>query len=183
VASLIESCVGLLPTSAQSWVKAVFPEWFLPSHVVLKKQKKGEEAEDETILEELFDTEAKAYDQLKPLQSRVIPICYGRLCYDGTRALLLECLGGVSLSSPEGATLNLEELSALLQPCYEALHAFGVHHDDPNLSNFQLVDGEKIMALDLESAVLETNIHELASRYRSMQAYYRRDGSLEAAAS
>ncbi len=58
------------------------------------------------------------------------------------------------MSSPEGATLRLEELSALLQPCYHALHAFVVHHGDPNLSNFQLVDG-KLMVLDLESTVFD----------------------------
>ncbi|GAB1312013.1 Lipopolysaccharide core heptose(II) kinase RfaY [Madurella fahalii] len=188
VASLIGSCVGLLPAFAASWVKAVLPEWFLPSHVVLKKQKEGGEA---MINEERFDTEVKAYGRLKPLQGAVIPTCYGRLHYNGVRAMILEYLGGVSLSSPEGATLRLEELSTLLQPCYRALYALGVHHDDPNLSNFQLVNG-KIIVLDLESAVFDlsiddqaffmrTNIWDLAYKYRHMQAYYLRDGSLEAA--
>jgi hypothetical protein len=188
VASLIGCCAGLLPAFAQSWIRATFPEWFLPSNVVLKQQRRGEEQE---IMEELFDTEVKAYAQLKPLQGLVIPTSYGRLRYNGTRALVLEHLGGVSLSSPEGATLRLEELSALLQPCYRVLHAFGVHYDDPNLSNFQLVNG-KVMVLDLESAVfdlsadgqaffLKTSIECLAGRYRSMQAYYWHDGLLEAA--
>ena len=68
------------------------------------------------------------------------------------KALILKHLEGVSLSSPEGATLSLEELSTLLQPCYQALHAFDMHHDNPNLSNFQLVNGG-FMVLDLESAV------------------------------
>ncbi|KAK3997217.1 hypothetical protein QBC44DRAFT_377110 [Cladorrhinum sp. PSN332] len=60
------------------------------------------------------------------------------------------------------ATPKLEELSTLLQPYYRALHAFGAHHGDPNLSNFQLVNG-KIMVLDLESAVfnLSTNDQNL----------------------
>jgi tRNA A-37 threonylcarbamoyl transferase component Bud32 len=156
--------------------------------MVLKQQKQGEE---EVILAELFDTEVKAYDLLKPLQGVVIPTCYGRLHYNGRRALLLEYLGGVSMSSPEGATLRLEELSTLLQPCYRALHALGVHHDDPNLSNFHLVNG-KIMVLDLETAdfglsaddrafFLTTSIGHLADNYLSMQAYYRHEGSLEAA--
>jgi tRNA A-37 threonylcarbamoyl transferase component Bud32 len=151
--------------------------------VVLKQQKQGEE---QMILEELFDTEVKAYGRLKPLQGVVIPTCYGHLQYNGTRALILEYLGGVSLSSPEGATLRLEELSTLLQPCYRELHAFGVHHDDPNLSNFHLING-KIMVLDLESAefdlsadkqahFMKTSIEHLAGRYRSMQAYYGQDG-------
>ncbi|KAK3356300.1 hypothetical protein B0T25DRAFT_474174 [Lasiosphaeria hispida] len=188
VASLVGSYVRLLPAFAQSWARTALPEWFLPDHVVLKQQKQGEE---EIIMAELFDTEVKAYGRLKPLQGVVIPTCYGRLHYNGTRALILEYLKGVSLSSPEGATLRLEELSTMLQPCYRALHAFDVHHDDPNLSNFQLVNG-KIMVLDLESAVfglsandqaffMKTSIECLAGRYRSMQAYYRHDGSLEAA--
>ena len=84
---------------------------------------------------ELFDVELKAYDRLKPLQGVVIPTYYGQLYYNGTRALIVEYLEGLSLSSPEGATLRLEELSTLLQPCYRVLHAFGVHYDDPNLSN------------------------------------------------
>ena len=54
-----------------------------------------------------------------------------------------------------------------------------------------LIDG-KIMVLDLESAVfdlsaddqaffLKTSVEHLADSYRSMQAYYRNEGSLEAA--
>lgn len=140
---------------------------------------------------ELLDTEVKAYSRLKPLQGVVIPTYYGCLHDNGTRALILEYLGGISMSSPEGTTLQLEELSTLLQPCYRALHAFSVHHNDPNLSNFRLVNG-KIMVLDLESAVfdlpakdqaffMKTSIEHLAEMYLDMQAYYRHDGSLEAA--
>lgn len=141
---------------------------------------------------ELFDTELKAYHRLKALQGSVIPRCFGQLYYNGARALIVEYLEGVSLSSPVGATLRLEELSTLLQSCYRAFHAFGVHHDDPNLSNFLLVDAGKIMVLDLESAAfnlsaddqaffLKTSVEHLAGTYRSMQAYSRNDGSLEAA--
>lgn len=143
------------------------------------------------IDEENFDTEVDAYSRLKLLQGVVILTFYGCLHYNRTRAMILEYLGGVSLSSPEGATLRLEELSTLLQPCYRALHAFGVYHGDPNLSNFHLVD-RKIMVLDFGGAVFDmsaddlaffmgSKICEMARRYRSMQAYYRHDGSLEAA--
>ncbi|EAQ83345.1 hypothetical protein CHGG_09749 [Chaetomium globosum CBS 148.51] len=82
---------------------------------------------------EYFHTEVEAYRRLKPLQGVVIPQFYGCLRYNGSRAMLVEQLGGASLSSPEGATMELEELSALLQACYRALHAFGVHQDDSNL--------------------------------------------------
>ena len=188
VAIFIATIIGLLPDFAQSWLQAAFPEWFLPDRVVLKIQKPGEEKE---IMEEYFHTEVTAYSQLKPLQGVVIPRFYGCLRYHGTRALLVEQLGGISLSSPEGATMELEDLSNLLQACYRALHAFGVHQDDSNLSNFRLVDG-RIMMLDLESAVfhysaddlaffMASSIGHLADNYVSMQAYYRHDGSLEAA--
>ncbi|KAK4164774.1 lipopolysaccharide core heptose(II) kinase RfaY [Cladorrhinum sp. PSN259] len=192
VADLIGSCVKFVPTFAQSWVRTALPEWFLPNHLVLKKQKRGDLDRDQEAMVENFDNEVKAYDQLKPLQGVVIPKCFGRLHYHGERALLLQSIeGGVSLSSPEGATLEMEELSTLLQPCYRAIHALGVHHDDPNLANFLLVNG-KIMVLDLESAVfglsarkkaffLTTCIGQLADHYLDMQEYHHHDGSLEAA--
>lgn len=187
--------------SAQAWIKSRFIEWFLPDHVVLKMQKNPQRQQPEyeggddevATMAELFDTEAKVYEQLKPLYGVVIPRCYGQLRYQGSRALMLEYLAGsVSLVSPEGATLTLSELSHLLQPCYRALHAFGVHHQDPQLGNFHLVQGGRIMILDFERAAwnlsaeerdffMRTNIWDLAERYRDAQAYYRREGLLEAA--
>ncbi len=107
---------------------------------------------DKEIVEELFDIKIKAYGRLQPLQGVTIPTFYGTLRYNGMRPMLLERLGGISMSSPEAATLRLEELSALLQPCYRAIDAFHVAVDDTNLSNFQLVDG-RVMMMDLESAV------------------------------
>ena len=86
--------------------------------------------------------------------------------------------------------MELEDLATLLQACYRALHAFGVHQDDSHLSNFRPVDG-KIMMLDLESAVfhysaddvaffMASSIGHLADNYVSMQACYRHDASSEA---
>ena len=121
----------------------------------------------------------------------MVPRCFGICRYNGARALILEHLGGVSLASPEGATLKLEELSDLLQVCYRALHPFGMHYDDPYPGNFQLLD-DKIMMLDLEQVefdlsaedqayVMATNIGDLASRYRTMQASFRLNSLLEPA--
>lgn len=142
-------------------------------------------------LRELFDTEVKAYDRLRPVQGVVVPRCYGVCRYDGTRALLLEQLGGVSLASPPGLTLKLEDLAEMLKVCYRALHAFGVQPDDPQPGNFQLLEG-KIMMLDLERVMfdrsaednaffMKTDIEELAARYRALQAFFRFEGLLEAA--
>lgn len=109
---------------------------------------------------------------------------------NGTRGLILEHIGGVSLSSPEGATLRLEELPALLEPCYRTFGALGACHGDSNLSNFQFVDG-KIIVLDLEDVefglcgddllrFMKTNIWDVAYRYRRVQSHYWREGLLEA---
>ena len=57
--------------------------------------------------------------------------------------MLVAWLGGISLFSAEGATMELEDLSTLLQASYRALYAFGVHQDESNLSNFRLVGGLK----------------------------------------
>lgn len=188
MARIIARCAGLLPAFAQSWAKSWFPEWFLPGHVVLKTQKSGEE---ERVTRELFDTEMKAYDRLKPLQAVVVPKFYGRVRYNGLEAIILEQLGGVALTSPEGATLDLEELSNLLQTCHRALHAYGVDQEDHQPSNFRLLPG-KIMALDFEMAAfdksaddmalsMKLSIEDLATKYRGMQAFFRYEGMLEAA--
>ncbi|EGX97231.1 Protein kinase-like domain [Cordyceps militaris CM01] len=188
VANLIASAVGLLPPRVQGWIRALFPEWFLPDCVVMKMRKSGE---CEEILDEHFDAELKAYRLMRPIQGLIIPQFFGSVRYKGQRAMILEHVQGILMSSPEGATLRLSELAALLLPCYRALHPFRVQYDDINLSNFVLVDG-RMRVLDLESAVFDSSdrdmalftklsIQELAQRYMSMQAYYRHEGSLEAA--
>ncbi|KAL2163216.1 hypothetical protein VTH06DRAFT_5272 [Thermothelomyces fergusii] len=190
VAWFIGALVGFLPSFAQSWVRALLPEWFLPSRVVLKAEKEGNEWKDCSA--QLFDNEVRAYNRVKPLQGTVVPKCYGVARYNGRRALVLERLGGVSLASPQGATLTLDELAALMQPCHRAIHAFRIHHSDPHPSNYQLVDG-RLMILDLEIIEWDrpdedniksmlSNIYDLAYRYKSLQRfYYRGEGWLEPA--
>jgi len=188
VATLIASAVRFLPARVQVWARATFPEWFLPDNAVLKIRKPGQEEE---ILNEYFDAELKAYRLMKLIRGLIVPKFFGLVRYNGQRAMKLEHLRGVSMSSPEGAKMRLEELAALLLPCYRALYPFRVQYEDSNLSNFVLVDG-RIMVLDLESAVFDSSdrdlvastkleIEELAERYTSMQAYYRHEGSLEGA--
>jgi predicted unusual protein kinase regulating ubiquinone biosynthesis (AarF/ABC1/UbiB family) len=159
--------------------------------VILKSQKRPNQDLDEADARELFETELKAYNQLRPLQGAAIPRCYGSCRYNGTDALLLERLEGVSLGSPEGATLKLEQLAELLDPCYRALHSFGVDHGDPHPGNFQLLDG-KLVVLDLEQIefdmpaeeqdlFLKLSIGNVLDRYRWLQAGFRAQGLLVAA--
>lgn len=181
---------GLLRGFICLWAERALPEWFLPTDIIMKSQRAECEPQ---VARELFDTEVRAYKRLTPLQGKTVPICYGQVRHDGAQALLLQDVGGVSLAEPAGATLDLDTLSRLLQECYSALHALGVHHDDPQLGNFRLVDGgSRIIAVDLEMVAfdrsaeenaffLKTSILQLASRYQEMRAGFRREGLLVAA--
>ncbi len=115
----LDSCFRRISSFVWPWISPLFPEWFLPDHVVLKPERKDER--------DLFDTELRAYEYLKPAQGTLVPRVYGQVMYNKTRALLLEDLGGIPLASPEGAILELEKLSELLQECFRSLHSLGVH--------------------------------------------------------
>ncbi|KAK0753515.1 hypothetical protein B0T18DRAFT_434257 [Schizothecium vesticola] len=187
-ANLIASFVPLLPSCVQGWIRAIFPEWFLPGYVVMKMRRFGAYKE---ILDEDFDAELKAYRLMKPIQGLVIPKFFGHVRCNGRRAMILEHLPGIQMSSPEGATLKMNELAALLLPCFRAMHPFRVQYGDANLSNFVLVDG-RMMVWDLEDVEFDSSdydmalstkldIEKLARRYLSIQANYRFEGLLEAA--
>lgn len=165
---------------ARPWIRIIFPEWFLPDNVVLKPRRKGEE--------EFFDTELKAYRYLESAQGTLVPKLYGQVGYNGTKALLLQDLGGIPLASPEGAMLELGKVSELLQECFLALHRLGVHQLDPNPGNYQLV-GEKLMALDFgdvdfdlseddKQYFMMTRISSILKYYRELQLFYEHDNKL-----
>ncbi|KAI1169735.1 hypothetical protein F4777DRAFT_572008 [Nemania sp. FL0916] len=169
-----------MPSFARPWIRRIFPEWFLPRSLIIKPQRKGDE--------ELFETECKAYRRLKAVQGISVPILYGQIRHNSTRWLLLEDLGGVSLASPEGALLELEKLSELLEECLRTLHSFDVHQLDPNPGNYQLVDG-KLKALDFgdvdfglsadhKEFFLTTRISSILRYYRDMQRFYEYQGKL-----
>ncbi|KAK4032347.1 lipopolysaccharide core heptose(II) kinase RfaY [Parachaetomium inaequale] len=156
-ASFLGCCLTLLPNFVRSWVNTLFPEWFLPSHVVLKTQKQGE---DETVLRELFETEVQAYDRLKALQGVAVPKCHGVIHYNGSKAMILERLDGVHHDDPQPANFQ---------------------HVDGKI---MVLDLERVMfnlSADDMGYFLKTNIEDLAIRYRDMQVNYRHEGLLEAA--
>ncbi|KAH7272868.1 hypothetical protein B0J15DRAFT_543461 [Fusarium solani] len=101
-----------------------------------------------------FELEKAAYEILKPLQGRFIPIYFGQIDYDNTRALLLSDIGGACLATLEGAVLRHDELQPLLEETLTALVNAGVSHDDLKLDNFHLVEndrgGDRIIAVDLQ---------------------------------
>ncbi|KAM4062913.1 hypothetical protein HRG_013787 [Hirsutella rhossiliensis] len=163
------------PSALRSWVQSTFPEWMLPTNIVLKKQK--DDWEDE------FNTEEATYERLRSLQGHVIPICYGQIEYDGARALILSDVGGACLAEPEGAMLNEKELRPLLNRALSALASCCISHDDIKLDNFHLVGQDHariIMVVDLEREELEwmvkKNTNSLIKAYRDHLDCLREDG-------
>lgn len=139
--SILQTVLGYLPRTIHAWFESWFPEWTLPPHLILKKQKKNWGYE--------FEAEKAAYAKLRPLQGTVVPKLFGELEYDDTRALLMSDTGGACLASPEAGMLELDEFRRLLRQTFTALSCFGVLQDDLKLDNFRLTDG-RVMAIDLE---------------------------------
>ncbi|KAK0655244.1 hypothetical protein B0T16DRAFT_314567 [Cercophora newfieldiana] len=139
--SILQTVLGYLPCAIQAWFELLFPEWTLPSRLILKKQKKNWEEE--------FEAEKAAYAKLHLLQGTVVPRLFGELQYDNTPALLMSDIGGVCLAAPEGGMLELDEFRRLVRQALTALSRFGVLQDDTKLDNFHLTDG-RVMVVDLE---------------------------------
>ncbi|KAK4655748.1 hypothetical protein QC762_305130 [Podospora pseudocomata] len=139
--SILLTALGYLPCTIQAWFESLFPEWTLPSQLILKKQKKNWEEE--------FEAEKAAYAKLRPLQRIVVPRLFGELQYDNTPALLMSDIGGACLAAPEGGMLELDEFRRLVSQALTALSRFRLLQDDAKLDNFHLTDG-KVMVVDLE---------------------------------
>lgn len=187
----IHGVVGFFPQLVRSFVERVFPEWFLPTNIVLKTQRQGKEEEEHGDADELMDTEIQAYKQLKPVQGVVVPVYYGEVRYNGFRSIIVQDVGGASLREPAGMLLEFEELARLLEDCYVAIASFGVRLEDTQLGNFILVDG-RVMAIDLEMVTfgqtqeqlrhpMYVAVSGLLEKYRDHRKFLRREGWLEAA--
>jgi hypothetical protein len=155
-------------------LKSRFPEWFLPSHIVLKRQKFG--------WDDHFANEKAIYRRLAPIQGKFVPVCYGEArCAEteetGPRALVLSDVGGVTLKDSAARGLGGEELERMLEVAFRALSACRVAHDDRNLGNYRLVDGRKrVGIIDFEhSYVLGVDEDQelvTASSVRFVSKYY-----------
>ncbi|PHH76336.1 hypothetical protein CDD80_1605 [Ophiocordyceps camponoti-rufipedis] len=152
---LVQTTLRLLPPRLRDWFDTRYPEWNLPSRLVLKKYKKGWDEE--------FDTEISTYELVKPLQGIVVPHCYGELEFEGVRALLLSDVGGHNAATPEGSLSSVADFRRMLHTAFVALARFYVRHDDLKPDNFQVV-GDKIMALDLEQVDLQHLSEEAMTR-------------------
>ncbi|KAM7188715.1 hypothetical protein V8F33_010485, partial [Rhypophila sp. PSN 637] len=159
--------------------ESFFPEWNLPSVLILKKQMEGWEEE--------FDTEKATYARLRPLQGIVIPEFLGEVRYEKTRAMLLSDIGGACLAAAEGSLLEVADFRRML---HEALHSFApfrILPEDVKLANFHYT-GDKVMVVDLEMVSrqpltdkylkeeTESMVNTLAESYEDNQFVYWEDG-------
>ncbi|RDA87663.1 hypothetical protein CP532_3828 [Ophiocordyceps camponoti-leonardi (nom. inval.)] len=178
---LVRTAANLLPFSLRTRFEALFPEWHLPSRLVLKRYKKEWHRE--------FTTEKATYDRMKPLQGIVVPKCYGEIDYQGTRALLLSDVGGENLATAEGATLEVADLRRMLHDAFSALAQFGVFPDDIKLDNLHVV-GDKIIPLDFEivnenlsdeilASHIEDDVDYLTERYEDNQHFFWTEGRIK----
>ena len=150
----------------------------------MKKEKNGWDEE--------FETEKATYEELKCLQGIVIPVCYGQVQYEGTRALVLSDIGGACVAEPGGAVLGEQDVRPLFDQALSALASHGISHDDLKLDNFHLVNksGNKtIMIVDLErinklphekdrAQIVRADVDFLMQAYRDHLECLREDGWL-----
>ncbi|KAL1842748.1 hypothetical protein VTK73DRAFT_3048 [Phialemonium thermophilum] len=133
-----------LPGRVRAWIRGMWPGWFLPATVVLKKWKRDWDDE--------FDEERDAYDTLKPLQGDLIPVFYGKTRCEGTRALVLSDADGVAACRQGMPPLPPEEFRRRVETVYRKLGALGFSFHDANLGHILLTRDGGAMLVDLESA-------------------------------
>ncbi|APA08601.1 hypothetical protein sscle_04g033710 [Sclerotinia sclerotiorum 1980 UF-70] len=135
-------------------LKAIYPEWFLPSTVILKKRKLDWDDE--------FETEKRIYHHLKPLQGTFIPKFYGEAIYDGSPALVLSKICGQRLHDIDFDTRPEADdpiFEAKVEEAFKALTEYGVIHGDSELHNIFEVE-DRVMIIDFEQAELGSKIWE-----------------------
>lgn len=132
------------------WIKARWPEWFLPPTVILKKPKPDWEEE--------YATEKQAYNILRPLQGTIIPYFYGEAVYGGSPALVFSAIAGSNLfdlARNKFSESKDEALQESVEDAFKALTSYGVEYRDEKLDNFLWVD-ERVMVIDLEQVKFGT---------------------------
>ncbi|OAR01714.1 hypothetical protein LLEC1_03257 [Akanthomyces lecanii] len=166
----------------QRLARACLPTaWSLPNTVIVKKEKRK--------CHEEFTTELDMYKRLGALQGKQIPVCYGKAFCDGTRALVLQEVGGVSLLHRSALLETTEEqMMTMISRSYRPMTDRGIAYDDWKPDNFRLVDGE-IVFLDLEHAyvldqdkrqyTIEIGLDAFLDRWKRARKQYEKFGEIE----
>ncbi|CAH0046381.1 unnamed protein product [Clonostachys solani] len=190
-----------LPKAVSTWARKHFPEWFLPSTLIVKCRKPNDPERIKCLLPDgeppylsHFDSEIMAYERLKDLQGVTIPKFLGRTKCNGRHAMLIQDVPGAYLSDPKGATLTYDEVRDLMEKCYSELAEFSAVQTDPSTRNFVLLPGrQRLMTVDLESMIIGypdqllldfdtvCSLGAVTRRYLGLQKHFRKEGFLEAA--
>ncbi|KAK1240418.1 hypothetical protein MKX07_004446 [Trichoderma sp. CBMAI-0711] len=167
---VIKAILCLFPKFAQAYLRRWFPEWYLPTAIVLKSQKPDWEEE--------FDNELANYRSLQSLQGTVIPRHFGVVQFDGVRSHLMADVGGVCIPyTTETAEEAYAYIRKRLHESLTALASRGFVQDDVKLDNFHVV-GNRVVVVDLErvergrsldemSKFVESSIQILMQQYRN----------------
>ncbi|RSL50051.1 hypothetical protein CEP51_015396 [Fusarium floridanum] len=139
---IIIALILRLPMFLQSLPRALFPGFFLPDRVILKRLKPD-------WLDE-FDNEKRIYERLKNLQGRMIPRLYGEARFEGTRALVLAEVLGIMPWEQELPPPKLEEFKALVEVVFRELNVLGLGYEDISMGNFIIAE-DRVVLVDLES--------------------------------
>lgn len=136
---ILVAIVCRLPSCLQALLRHFWPILFLPKRFILEK-KNGWDDE--------FDNEKAMYARLEAFQGVLIPICYGEVEFEGSRALVMSVIDGRKLS--EVTDLTVERVKELAESALLPLQHHGVVPDDMKLDNFILVRGDRLVLIDLE---------------------------------
>jgi hypothetical protein len=143
-----------MPERIRNWFGYYWPEWLLPSTVILKKLKTDWDKEFEREMrlerEKEFERERDTYKKLKLLQGQDIPMLYGEIKCDRNPALLLSDVGGTALCDLDPSEVSPERLRRMLEGPIRNMLILGVEHDDLKLDNFHYIKGtlERVVILD-----------------------------------
>ncbi|OIW30514.1 hypothetical protein CONLIGDRAFT_630491 [Coniochaeta ligniaria NRRL 30616] len=141
LATTIRRVSNQLPTALHNLITEWFPGLFLPDTVIIKELKPDWDEE--------FNNEIRMYRKLKPIQDVVVPVFYGEIRVDGTRALLLSDVGGKPLVAVTFAEHRRNDLERMVQTALRAIYGLGVSPCDANLVNCHVV-GDRVMIVDHE---------------------------------
>ncbi|KAL2109882.1 hypothetical protein VUR80DRAFT_1888 [Thermomyces stellatus] len=153
---ILVAIVCRLPSCLQALLRHFWPILFLPKRFILKKKKNGWDDE--------FDNEKAMYARPEAFQGALIPICYGEVEFEGSRALVMSVIDGRKLS--EVTDLTVERVKELAESALLPLQHHGVVPDDMKLDNFILVREDRLVLIDLEH-VDEPDIPEMTETAKS----------------
>lgn len=149
---VLKALITRLPKFAHTWIaSSICPGLFLPDRVVLKQCKLDWEA--------FWGREKAAYDKLKHLQGRLIPILHGEAESHGRQALVLSEIVGTMPWEQGRPLMSVCEFRQRVAETLKELHVLGLAYWNVQLDHIILVE-DRVVLVDLEE------VHEVAPEER-----------------